>query len=266
MSLHLETDRMRAEKESEIGWMIFNNPERHNALALDMWEAIPQIIEDFEADPEIRVIVLRGAGGKAFISGADISQFEEQRSSKERAENYGRIAGRANASVQGASKPTIAMIRGYCMGGGLGMALNCDLRLATPESRFSIPAARLGVGYDQRGLRRLMDIVGPAYAKEIFFTARQFSAEEALAMRLVNRVRPADELDSLLRDYCRRIAENAPLTLRSVKTIVGELAKDESARDEELCRQVVRDCFESADYVEGRRAFMEKRKPRFLGN
>jgi enoyl-CoA hydratase/carnithine racemase len=258
------TDRMQVRKSDAIGWMIFNNPKRHNALALDMWEAIPEIVAHFESDPEVRVIVLRGAGERAFISGADISQFESQRSSPESATNYNRLAGRANNSVLQAAKPTIAMIRGYCMGGGLGMALNCDLRIAAADSRFAIPAARLGVGYGHSGLRQLMDVVGPAYAKEIFYTARHFDAAEAERMGLVNRVVSVDELEATVLDYCRRIAENAPLTLRSVKVIVGELVKGPGA-DEDLCRRVVQDCFDSADYIEGRRAFMEKRRPDFKG-
>ena len=260
-----ETERMLSRKSDAIGWMIFNNPKRHNALALEMWEAIPEIVADFETDPEVRVIVLRGAGERAFISGADISQFESQRSTLESAANYSRLAGKGNASVLQATKPTIAMIRGYCMGGGLGMALNCDLRIAADDSRFAIPAARLGVGYGHSGLRQLIDIVGPSYAKEIFYTARQFDAGEAERMGLVNRVVAVDALEATVLDYCGRIAENAPLTLRSVKTIVGELVKGPEA-DEELCRQVVRDCFASEDYVEGRRAFMEKRRPEFKGH
>ena len=265
MSLSLTTDRMQAVVDGAIGWMIFDNPERLNALSLDMWQGVADIVSEFERDDDVRVIVLRGAGEKAFVSGADISQFESQRSSGDRSANYGKIAGRANAAVQEASKPTIAMIRGYCLGGGLGMALNCDLRLASSDSRFSIPAAKLGVGYDHRGLRRLMDLVGPAFAKEIFFVARQFDASEAAAMGLVNRVVEPEALEDLVRDYCRRIAANAPLTIRAVKTIVGELCKDESARDLERCRSVVRDCFESEDYVEGGTAFMEKRRPKFRG-
>jgi enoyl-CoA hydratase/carnithine racemase len=256
---------MKAVVDGSIGWMIFDNPKRLNALSLDMWQGIADIVSEFEQNDDVRVIVLKGAGEKAFISGADISQFSSERSSGDRVANYGKIAGRANTAVQGASKPTIAMIRGYCLGGGLGMALNCDLRLASSDSCFSIPAAKLGVGYDHRGLGRLMDLVGPAFAKEIFFVARQFDASEAAAMGLVNRVVEPPELEDLVRNYCRRIAANAPLTIRAVKTIVGELCKDESARDLELCRAVVRDCFESDDYVEGQAAFMEKRRPKFRG-
>ena len=197
MSIRLTTDRMRAVVDGAIGWMIFDNPERLNALSLDMWQGVADIVSEFEGDDAVRVIVLRGAGEKAFISGADISQFESERSSADRSAHYGKIAGRANAAVQEASKPTIAMIRGYCLGGGLGMALNCDLRLASSDSRFSVPAAKLGVGYDHRGLRRLMDLVGPAFAKEIFFVARQFDASEAAAMGLVNRVVEPEALEDL---------------------------------------------------------------------
>jgi len=256
--------RVLAAREGGVGWVTFNRPERHNALSVEMWDAIPRALDRLESDPDTRVLVLRGAGGKAFVSGADISQFEEKRASAAEQSGYDQVVGAANRRLATTRLPTIAMIRGYCIGGGLGVALHCDLRIATRESRFGIPAARLGVGYGHSGLRRLMEVVGPSFAMEIFFTARQFSAEEALAMGLVNRVVDDGDLESSVADVCARVADNAPLTIAAVKTCVRELLKG-PALDRDLCEAVVRACFDSADYVEGRRAFLEKRKPVFKG-
>jgi enoyl-CoA hydratase/carnithine racemase len=253
-----------AGRRGSVGWITFNRPERHNALSVAMWEAIPHALDRLENDPETRVVVLRGAGGKAFVSGADISQFEQRRASTTAQVGYDQTVAAANRRLASARLPTLAMIRGYCIGGGLGVALHCDLRIATRESRFGIPAARLGVGYGHAGLRRLMDVVGPSFAMEIFFTARQFSGEEALAMGLVNRLVDDGELEASVADVCARIADNAPLTIAAVKTCVRELLKG-PALDRELCEAVVRACFESEDYVEGRRAFLEKRRPAFKG-
>jgi enoyl-CoA hydratase/carnithine racemase len=262
--ISLAEGKVLAAREGAVGWITFNRPERHNALSVEMWSAIPRALDQLEADDEVRIIVLRGAGGKAFISGADISQFEQQRSGEQGRVTYESLVGQANQRLAAARCPTIAMIRGYCIGGGLGVALQCDLRIATRESRFGIPAARLGVGYGHPGLKRLMDVVGPAFAMEIFYTARQFSADEALAMGLVNRVVDDADLEGFVGDYCARVAENAPLTIAAVKTCVRELLRGREL-DRERCEAVVRACFESEDYVEGRRAFLEKRRPVFKG-
>ena len=259
------SERMIAEKDGAIGWMIFNNPERRNAISLDMWQAMPAILDEFDRDPAIRVVVLRGAGDKAFISGADISQFEKQRSSPETVAEYDRIAELANQKLGEIRKPTIAMIRGFCIGGGVGVALQCDLRIAADDARFGVPAARLGLGYRWGGVKKLVDLVGPSFAKEIFFTARHFSAAEALAMGLVNRALPEAELESYVRHYCALIADNAPLTMEAVKGVVAELLKPGAQIDRAHCEDMVKRCFDSADYIEGRRAFMEKRKPVFAG-
>ena len=219
---------MIAEKDGPIGRLIFNNPARHNAVSLEMWQAVAQIMEDFENDDAIRVIVVTGAGGKAFVSGADISEFKEKRANEEAAAEYAKISEAARVRLQETLKPTIAMIRGYCIGGGLATALSCDIRIAAEGSRFGIPAAKLGLGYAYDGISKLIDLVGPAYAREIFYTARQFTAEEALAMGLVNRVVPGDELEGYVKNYCDTIAANAPLTIRAAKQIVREALKDES--------------------------------------
>jgi enoyl-CoA hydratase/carnithine racemase len=260
-----KTDKMIAEKDGPIGWITFNNPARRNAVSMTMWEALGDIVRDYEKDSAIRVIVLKGAGDKAFVSGADISEFEEKRSSPETTRIYNQASGKANEALMHAGKPTIAMIRGFCIGGGVSVALSCDMRIAAEGAKFGVPAAKLGLGYEAKGVRKLMDVVGPAFAKEIFFTARQFTAEEALAMGLINRMLPDAQLEAYVRGYAATIAANAPLTVGSIKTIVAELAKDESARDLALCQQVVDRCFASEDYVEGRTAFMAKRKPAFKG-
>src|SRR5207248_10355734 len=236
------TSKMLAEKDGAIGRIIFNNPARHNAVSLDMWQAVAQIMDEFEADPAVRVIVVTGAGGKAFVSGADISEFKEKRANEDAAAAYSKVSEAARMKLHETLKPTIAMIRGYCIGGGLATAIGCDIRIAAEGSRFGIPAAKLGLGYAYDGIKKLIDLVGPAYAREIFYTARQFSAEEALAMGLINRLVPDGELESYLKNYCDTIAANAPLTIRSAKVSVREALKPESERDLELTKRLVAEC------------------------
>jgi enoyl-CoA hydratase/carnithine racemase len=260
-----KTDKMLARKDGGVGYVIFNNPKRHNAVSLDMWAATSQILEGFANDDEVRVVVLTGAGGKAFVSGADISKFESERGTLEATRHYNATVEKAYTGIQHFAKPTIAMIRGYCIGGGVGLAVCCDLRICSDNSRFAVPAAKLGLGYSYAGLRRLVDVVGPAFAREIFFTARQFDAEEASRMGLVNRVVPEAELEPYVKNYADTIAANAPLTVKGVKYIIGEIMKDESARNLARCAELVEQCFASNDFIEGRRAFMEKRKPAFTG-
>ena len=255
------TEKMIARKDGVAGWMLFNNPARHNAVSVDMWQCVPEIIDEFARDDAIRVVVLAGAGGKAFVSGADISEFEQKRSSREAVLAYNTIGDRASRAILDCKKPTIAMIQGYCVGGGLAIALCCDLRIASDNSRFAVPAAKLGLGYAYPGIARLADVVGSAFAKEIFFTARQFDATEALQMGLVNRVRPVAELEDYVKGYATTIGANAPLTIATVKLCVAEYSKSPDQRDLAACQGAVDQCFASEDYVEGRTAFMEKRKP-----
>lgn len=259
-----EEARIDSRKDGAIGWLIFNNPARRNAVSLGMWEAIPRVLEDFGADPQIRVVVLAGAGDKAFVSGADISQFESQRSTPEAVQRYEEIGDAAQSKLQNFDKPTIAMIRGYCLGGGVNIAAECDLRIAADDARFSIPAARMGLGYRASSMKNLVDVVGAAYAREIMITARQFNAAEAREMGLVNRVVPAAELEKFTLEYCQTIAANAPLTMRAAKRIIREVVKSDF--DAARCKAWVKECFDSADYKEGRKAFVEKRKPVFKGS
>lgn len=263
--MKLSTEKIIAEREDHIGWLKFNNPERRNAISLDMWQAMPDVLENFEADPDIRVIVVTGAGNKAFAAGADISEFEDTRSSAESVAFYAQQGDKAFQKLVTTTKPTLAMIHGFCVGGGVAVALSCDIRLASEEAKFSIPAAKLGLGYGQKNLTKLIDVIGPAFTKEILFTARLFSAGEALAMGLVNRVLPDNVLADYVRSYCQAIADNAPLTLSATKKIIAEITNPDKAIDHALCDRLVQECFDSEDYAEGRRAFMEKRKPVFQG-
>ena len=258
-------DKMIAEKDGAVGRMIFNNPDRRNAMSVSMWRAVPEILDWFEDDRDIRVIVLKGAGDKAFISGADISEFGEKRASAEAVEQYDVLVQEASDRLTHAARPTIAMIRGFCIGGGLAVALSCDMRIATEGSRFAIPAAKLGIGYRVSSLQPLVALVGPSFAKEILITARQFDADEALAMGLINRAVGEDTLEEYVADYCQRIGENAPLSMMTAKRSVSEITRARADLDRDMCERLVEECFSSEDYAEGRRAFMEKRKPEFKG-
>jgi len=261
-----KTDKVLSRKEGGVGYVVFNNPERLNAMSLDMWAATTRIMDEFKNDDSLRVVVLTGAGGKAFVSGADISRFGAERSNEEAVAHYNDTVEKASLALHTYPKPTIAMIRGYCIGGGLGIAMCCDLRIATEKSTFAVPAAKLGLGYGHKGVKRLMDVVGPSFTKEIFYTARQFKADEAQMMGLINRVVPDAELESYVKKYADTIAGNAPLTIKALKYVVGEILKDESKRDIKGAEDVVNACFRSKDYLEGRDAFMEKRKPVFTGS
>jgi enoyl-CoA hydratase len=264
-TIKLKTERMIARIEGPIGWMIFNNPARRNACSTDMWAAMPEIIDAFEKDPAVRVVVLRGIGETAFVSGADISEFEQTRSSAESNVYYEGLTEKAGKRLAECRKPTIAMIHGFCIGGGVGIAVGCDLRISADDGKFGVPAVRLGLGYGPAGVKKLMDLVGPSYTKEIFFTARHFTAAEANVMGLVNRVLPKTELEEYVRGYCATIADNAPMTINALKRTVAELVKASPAADIDYCNRLVTECFDSQDFIEGRRAFMEKRRPVFRG-
>lgn len=259
------TDKLVARTENGIGWIIFNNPARHNAVSLEMWQSLSLVLAAYAEDPEVRVIILKGEGEKAFVAGADISQFKEKRSSPKAVQHYNTTADEAGQALRSATKPTIAMIRGYCIGGGTGIAVGCDVRIAAEDAKFGVPAAKLGLGYRFDGIKRLADIVGPSFAAEIFYTGRQFTAQEAVQMGLVNRVVPVAELESYTLDFAKTLASNAPLTIAAVKRALLEYSKDPEKRDLALCQQMVDDCYVSEDYNEGQTAFMEKRRPVFRG-
>jgi enoyl-CoA hydratase len=259
------TDKMLAHVEDGIGWMTYNNPARLNAMSYDMQIAVPRILGAFAADPEVHVIVVRGAGDKAFVSGADISEFSEKRTTVAARADYDEALAHAWGSWRLVDTPIIAMIRGYCIGGGLLTAMKTDIRIAAEGSEFGVPAAKLGLGYAYGGVEELMSLVGPAWAAEILFSARRLDADEALRVGLVNRVVPVDELEPAVRELAATIAGNAPLTVRACKAAIREAQRDPSARDLDAVERLVEACFRSEDYLEGQAAFAEKRPPRFRG-
>lgn len=263
--MQLSTEKILAEIDDGIGWLTFNQPERRNALSLAMWQGVGEAMEAFQHDAAVRVVVMKGAGGKAFVSGADISEFDQHRASAEQKQSYAAITARGNRALRQLEKPLIAMIQGFCIGGGLAMALSADIRIATPGSQFGIPAARLGLGYDYGGLATLARLVGPSVARDILFSARFLAADEALRVGLINRIVPEEELEREVRAYAGLIAANAPLTVRAAKAALKEWERDPADRDLARVTALVDACFESEDYKEGRRAFAEKRKPAFQG-
>jgi len=252
-------------RENAVGWVIFSNPTKYNAVSQDMWLALPKAIAAFDADPAVRLIVIAGDGDKAFISGADISQFEKARGSAEAQAIYNQAVIDAYEAPVACSKPVVAKIRGICMGGGLGLAAACDVRFAAADAVFRMPAGRLGLGYNYTGIKRFVQILGASGTADIFFSARKFNAADALGMGFVNRVIPVADFDREVAAYCELVAENAPLTLAAAKFAIRQVGLDADARDLERAARMIKTCFDSDDYREGRRAFMEKRKPQFHG-
>jgi enoyl-CoA hydratase/carnithine racemase len=252
-------------RDGAIGWIVFSNPARYNALTFEMWQGLPAALAAFDADPAVRVVVLAGDGDKAFVSGADISQFEKTRATADAQALYNRAVEAAYLAPVLSAKPVVAKIRGICMGGGLGLAAACDIRIAADDAVFRMPAARLGLGYNFVGMRRFVQVLGAANTADIFFSARKFDAADALHMGFANRVVPAADLDREVEAYCRLIGENAPLSLVEAKAAIREVLKDPADRDIAALQKMVDACFASEDYREGRTAFMEKRTPNFKG-
>jgi enoyl-CoA hydratase len=256
--VHISTD-------GAVGRIVLNNPARLNAISLSMWQSLDQAVQEFGRNAEIRCVIVAGEGGKAFASGADISEFISQRTGNAAVENYDKVARAAMKGLASFPKPTIAMIEGYCIGGGLALALTCDLRVASEDARFAIPAAKLGLGYDYPGIQKLVGLVGPAAAKMIFFSGRQFDGAKAYHLGVVDEIMPKAALRGYVDDLATAIVANAPMTIRAAKLAIDTAMADPAKRDVAACEAAERACFASADYAEGQRAFAEKRPPNFIG-
>jgi enoyl-CoA hydratase len=248
-----------------VAELLFDNEARRNAISVAMSQEAADLLEGFAANPEVRLLVVRGAGDTSFISGADISEFEKVRKDAETASRYSKISSQMYTRVREFPKPTIARIRGFCFGGGMGLAAACDLRIASDDALFSIPAGRLGIAYRADFIAWLNDIVGAARLKEILITARRYPAAEAAAIGLVHRVAPAADFDDFFADYIATIADNAPLSTAASKIVINEVADQMRHVDLDKCRKLSEICANSSDFQEGRRAFMEKRRPKFTG-
>jgi enoyl-CoA hydratase/carnithine racemase len=257
--------KMLASRQDGIGMVTFNQPEKHNAVSVEMWQGLADILDDFASDNDVRVVVLTGAGTRAFVSGADISQFERQRANADAQRAYDEQTSKGRQKLENFPKPMIAQIRGYCLGGGLGIAMQTDIRIASSDSQFGIPAAKLGIAYGFESLRRLVQLVGPAHARMILYTGERIGADEALRIGLVNRIVPAEELESSVAALAQTIANNAPLSVAASKMGIAQVLLDPHDRNLDVSAQAAAACFDSEDYREGRAAFLEKRKPLFKG-
>lgn len=253
------------EKKGAVGCITFNDPAKLNAMSYDMWAAMEPALSDFARDDEIKVVMLTGAGGKSFVSGANISQFDKLRTGVDAVAEYERVAEGAQNALYNFPKPTIARIQGYCVGGGLNIALCCDIRIASDDSTFFLPAGKMGLGYRFSAIRNLVTVVGPANALDIFLSARRFNAAEALQKGLIQLSAPVDQFDAVVDDYVGKVAANAPLTLQAGKTMIREFQKLPANSDLDLMKQLIEKCFASEDYKEGKKAFAEKRAPVFKG-
>jgi enoyl-CoA hydratase/carnithine racemase len=248
-----------------VGVVTFNNPEKRNAMSLEMWEGFGEALTELRDDPDVRVVILTGAGDKAFVSGADISQFEKTRHNAAASEEYSKRSEAQRTLLAQFPKPTIACIRGFCLGGGMQVAMSCDMRFAAQDSRFGIPAAKLGIAYGYDGLRHLVSLVGPSWARLIMYTGMRIESAEALRIGLIDRVLPDAELWDATVEVARTISGNAPLAIQAAKLTIREILKDPADRDMGAIKAIGTTCMDSEDFREGRRAFMEKRKPKFSG-
>jgi enoyl-CoA hydratase len=248
-----------------VGVITFNNPEKRNAMSLDMWEGLGHALVELRDDADVRVVIMFGAGDKAFVSGADISQFEKTRHNAQASDEYSKRSAAQRALLADYSKPIIACIRGFCLGGGMQVAMLADIRIASEHSQFGIPAAKLGIAYGYDGLKNLVSLVGPSWARLLMYTGMRIDSAEALRIGLIDRVVPDAELWSATTEIARTISGNAPLAIQAAKTTIAQVLKDPDKRDMDAIKQAGIACMDSEDFREGRRAFMEKRKPQFKG-
>jgi enoyl-CoA hydratase/carnithine racemase len=257
--------KMLAAKDDGVGLITFNQPEKRNAMSMEMWTGLGDILDEFAEDSSVSCVILTGSGNKAFVSGADISQFEKNRNSADAQVLYDKATSVGRNKLIAFKKPVVARIRGFCMGGGLAIAMATDIRIASSDSQFGIPAARLSIAYAPDAVRRLIDLVGPAHARMILYTAKRIDAVEAERIGLINRMTSEDDLNEVVLDIARTIADNAPLSVAASKLTINEMLKDEHDRDMAAVKKAMETCFDSADFKEGRTAFMEKRAPKFIG-
>ena len=248
-----------------VGVVTFNNPEKRNAMSIEMWEGLGQALAELRDDDDVRVVILRGAGDKAFMSGADISQFEKNRRDAKANEEYNRKSDAQRALLAEYPKPTISCIRGFCLGGGMQIAMLTDMRFAAADSQFGIPAAKLGIAYGFDGLRHLVSLVGPSWARLILYTGMRIDSAEALRIGLVDRVMANDKLWDETLEIARTVSGNAPLAVKAAKITIAQVLKDKDERDMGAIKAISTACMDSEDFREGRQAFMEKRKPQFKG-
>jgi enoyl-CoA hydratase len=248
-----------------VGVITFNNPEKRNAMSLDMWEGLGHALVELRDDADVRVVILAGAGDKAFVSGADISQFEKNRHNAQASEEYAKKSAAQRALLADYPKPIIACIRGFCLGGGMQVAMSADIRIASDNSQFGIPAAKLGIAYGYDGLKHLVSLVGPSWARLIMYTGMKIDAAEAVRIGLVDRVVPDAGLWDATMEIARTISGNAPLAIQAAKVTIAQVLKDPDKRDMDAIKAIGTACMDSEDFREGRTAFMEKRKPKFTG-
>ena len=262
-TIRLADGKILLSKQARVGRIVFNNPERMNAMSLATWDGLKEALDGFGCDNDVRVVILSGAGDKAFVSGADISEFDALRATPEGVANYNARSEAADTALYRFPKPTIAEIRGYCVGGGLGLAVACDLRICAEDARLGITAGKLGLGYGYDGVRKLVDVTGPSVAADMLFTARLMQADEALTKGLVTRIVPSSDLGREVRQTAEQIAANAPLTVEAAKAAIRAIQRPENGVGRAQISAMTAACFASEDYAEGRRAFAEKRKPVF---
>ena len=256
------SDHLLVERQGAVATVVLNKPQSHNAISIDMYRDLPGIVAELDADPSVKVIVLRGAGQKSFASGADISEFEQERSDATKARNYNQHVAAAEQAIEGLSKPTIAMIHGYCIGGGAGLAMACDIRFADDRAKFAVTPAKLGLVYSLESSKRLVDLAGPSRAKWILMSGQQIQAERALQLGLFDELYPQAELEAATYEFAELITTRAQFSVRAGKTMVGKVLSGQ-VRDDDATLELRNSSFDTEDFAEGVRSFLEKRPPRF---